>query len=206
MEHQSHVTAQRIRPFGPATGSRGQVTCHHPQYLMATSKKRSGPKLNFDTPLSPEADKFLAEATAEFNAKQEALRRDWRFEKAAQWAYDQVSGILKLDFNDGAQFQADGQILGSYSAGGGSWEWAWNNPHVEAAMAKDSKLVKQIGERLGIAYLIAPMIPVPAEDFAAYLAAIGVKATGAIGVYRGKAGPIDVFITLKRPRWAKKTA
>jgi len=31
-------------------------------------------------------------------------------------------------------------------------EWAWNNPHVEAAMAHDSQLVKQLGERLGIAY------------------------------------------------------
>lgn len=169
-------------------------------------RKKSAPKIDLDAPLSPEADKFLADATAEFNAKQEALRRDWRFGKAKQWGYDQVSGILKLDFEDGAQFQADGQILGSYSASGGSWEWAWNNPHVAAVMARDSKMVKQVGERLGISYLVAPMIPVPGEEFAAYLAAIGVKATDSIGVYRGNAGPIDVFITLQNARWAKRAA
>jgi len=172
---------------------------------MFKSKKKSEPKLDFDAPLSPEADKFLAEATAEFNTKQEALRRDWRFGTAKQWGYDQVSGILKLDFEDGTQFQADGQILGSYSATGGSWEWAWNNPNVEEAMARDSKVTKAVGERLGISYLQAAMVPVPNEDFASYLAAIGVKATDSIGVYRGKAGPIDVFITLKNARWAKKT-
>lgn len=171
---------------------------------MFKSKKKSEPKVNFDAPLSPEADKFLAEATAEFNVKQEALRRDWRFGTAKQWGYDQVSGILKLDFEDGAQFQADGQILGSYSSHGRSWEWAWNNPHVEAAMARDSKMAREMGERLGISYLVAPMIPVPGEDFASYLAAIGVKATNSIGVYRGNAGPIDVFITLKNARWANK--
>jgi len=40
-----------------------------PRYVQP--KKKSGPKIDLDAPLSPEADKFLAEATAEFNAKQE---------------------------------------------------------------------------------------------------------------------------------------
>jgi hypothetical protein len=173
---------------------------------MPKPKKTSKAKTNLDTPLSPEADKFLAEALAEFKAKQKALTKDWRFGKGKQWGFDQVSGIFKLDFDDGAQFQADGQILGSYSAGGGSWEWAWNNPHVAPAMARDSKAAKKVGGRLGISYLVAPMIPVPSEEFASYLAAIGVKATDSIGVYRGKAGPIDVFIALKNARWAKKAA
>jgi len=47
------------------------------------------------------------------------------------------------------------------------------------------------------------MIPVPSEEFASYLCAIGVKATDSIGVFRGKAGPVDVMITLKNARWAK---
>ena len=171
---------------------------------MSKSKAKSEPKT--DALLTPEADKFLADATAEFQAKHETLTRDWRFGTGKQWGFEQVSGVFKLDFDDGAQFQADGQILGSYLAARGSWEWAWNNPHVTAEMARDSKLAKQVGERLGISYLVTPMVPVPSEDFASYLAAIGVKATDSAGVYRGKAGPVDVFITLKNPRWAKKAA
>jgi hypothetical protein len=170
------------------------------------AKPRKSSKTKTDAPLSPEADKFLAEATAEFKTKQDALTKDWRFGTGTQWGFDQVNGIFKLNFSDGAQFQADGQILGSYSAAGRSWEWAWNNPHVAPAMARDSKAAKKVGERLGISYLVAPMVPVPNEEFASYLAAIGVKATDSLGVYRGKAGPIDVFITLKNARWAKKSA
>jgi hypothetical protein len=165
---------------------------------------KTEPKIDLDAPLSPEADKFLGTATEEFNVKQEALRRDWRFDSYKQWAYDQFGGVLKLDFKDGAQFLADRQILGSYAAGSHSWEWAWNNPHVEDSMKRDSQLVKQLGERLDIEYLVAGMVPVPAETFVSYLCAIGIKATDSIGVFRGKAGPIDVLIMLKNPRWAKK--
>ncbi len=73
-------------------------------------------------------------------------------------------------------------------------------------MTRDSELVKQLGERLGIAYLVAGMIPTPSEEFVSYLCAIGIKATDSIGVFRGKAGPIDVLITLKNARWTKGTA
>src|SRR5690349_8283775 len=124
-------------------------------------KQAPKPAINIDAPLSPEADKYLAEATAEFNTKQEGLRRDWRFGSGKEWKYDQFSAILKLDFEDGAQFCADGQILGSYMAARNSWEWAWNNPNVEEAVKQDSRLVKQLGERLGIAYLVIGIIPAP---------------------------------------------
>ena len=174
-------------------------------YFMFTRKK-SKSQIDTDAPLSPEADKYLGEATAEFNKKQEALRRDWRFDDYKQWGYDQFSGILKLDFADGAEFCADGQILGSYLAARQSWEWAWNNPNVEAPMTRDSQLVKQVGERLGISYLVAGMVPAPTEEFVSYLCAIGIKATDSIGVFRGAAGPVAVMLTLKNARWTKKAA
>ena len=173
---------------------------------MFTRKKKPESKINISAPLSPEADKYLAQATAEFNTKQEALRRDWRFDSYKEWAYDQYGAVLKLDFADGAQFCADGQCLGSYMASRLSWEWAWNNPHVEEAVKRDSKLVKQAGERLGIDYLVAGAVPAPTEEFVSYLCAIGIKATDSIGVFRGKAGPVDVMITLKNARWTKNAA
>ena len=173
---------------------------------MMTRKNMSAETPDPIAPLSPEADKYLGEATAEFNTKQEALRREWRFDTYKNWGYDQFSGILRLDFADGAQFNADGQILGSYAAGNHSWEWAWNNPHVETAMTRDSQMVKEAGKRLGISYLVTGMVPAPNEEFVSYLCAIGLKATNSIGVFRGKAGPIAVMIILKNPRWTKKPA
>ena len=164
------------------------------------NRRKRTPQPDLGEELSPEADKFLAEATAEFNVKQEALKTEWRFGQAKDWNYEQADGIFKLNFADGTQFLADGQILGSYCSSDDSWEWAWNNPNADARVAEDSKLVKAVGKKLGLDYLTTGMIPVPGEAFISYLSAIGIKAVDAIGVYRGDAGPIDVLIMLKNPR------
>ena len=168
--------------------------------------KKPQPKINFDAPLSPEADKFLAEATAEFNAKQETLKRDWRFDAFQRWEYDDKKGILKLSFKDGAELQADGQLLGTYSPSGHSFEWAWNSPHFGNSITRGSKLVKKRGEELGIAYLQTGMVPVPGEVFLSYLVAIGSKVTGSLGIFRADGGGVDVLITVKNARWTKKPA
>ena len=167
-------------------------------------KKNPTPAPGFDGPLSPEADQFLAEATAEFDTKQAALDRDWHFDDFKQWGFEQLSGTFRLEFADGPEFQADGQILGSYSAEEKSWEWAWHNPYVDASIARDSKAVKDLGERLGLSYTAAGTVPVPGDEFVSYLCAIGLKATDSIGVFRGTAGPIDVLILLKNPRTVRK--
>jgi len=64
--------------------------------------------------------------------------------------------------------------------------------------------VKELGERLGLSYTTAGMIPVPGEELVSYLCAIGLKATSSLGVFRGAAGPIEVMILLKNPRTVKK--
>jgi hypothetical protein len=163
-------------------------------------KKKAAPKVSLDGSLSPEADRFLREATAEFNKKQEALHRDWRFNETAQWAYDQDGGVLRLSFPDGAGVEADGQILGSYSPSDASWEWAWNNPNIDAKVARDSRAVRDVGKRYGIAYLGLGRIPLPSPKMISYLCAIGLKATASVGIYEGEAGPIKIMIMLKNMR------
>ena len=174
--------------------------------LSILKPKKTGLPFDFDAPLSPEADAFLAAATAEFNPKQEALNRNWRFDQHQHWGFEQESGLLKLEFADGAELHFDGQLLGSYSAGQSSWEWAWNNPWVEPAMARDCQLVKEVGEKFDIDYLQAGLIPLPDGQFVSYLSAIGLKATDSVGTYRGACNPVDVVILLKNPRWARRAA
>jgi hypothetical protein len=175
---------------------------------MATrlSKKTTKPAPGSSAPLSPEADQYLAKAMKEFDDKQDALIREWRFDDFKQWGFEQLNGVFRLEFDDGTEFQADGQILGSYSAGEKSWEWGWHNPYVDPSIARDSRKVRDLGARLGLSYTATGMIPVPGEEFVSYLCAIGVKATGSIGVFRGAAGPIEVVILLKNPRIAKTVA
>jgi len=76
--------------------------------------KGSKKALNFDAPLTAEADEFLAEATREFDAKQRSLEDQWRFTRYKRWSYDPAKGLLKLEYADGSQLLADGQLLGTY--------------------------------------------------------------------------------------------
>lgn len=156
--------------------------------------------------LSPEASQFLTAAMDEFNDRQKAMREEWRFDNYKQWGFEQLSGTFRIEYEDGKQLQADGQILGSYSSTGDSWEWGWHNPYVDSAIARDSKAVKDLGERLGLTYVTTGTIPVPNEEFVSFLCAIGLKASNSVGVFRGSAGPIDVMILLKNPRIVEKAA
>jgi hypothetical protein len=168
--------------------------------------KKTKPGIDLNAPLSPTADKYLGEATAEFNIKQEALRQDWRLDSFARWAYDDQKGVLTLSFSDGAELQADGQLLGTYSPQGRSFEWAWNSPHFGDAITQGSKMVKKVGEQLGIAYLHTGMVPVPSDIFLSYYVAIGAKATDSAGIFRADGGGVDVLVAVKNMRWTKTAA
>lgn len=158
--------------------------------------------IDFDKPLSDEADRFLKESREEFNVKQAHLRDEWRFEEGEEWAFDPDTGNFRLEFEDGSVFQAEGQILGSHDPEEETWEWAWNNPNVEKDVARDSLAVRELGERLEIDCLCAGKISLPTEEFVSYLCSLGVKATDSFGIYSGEAGALSVAVLLKNPQWA----
>jgi uncharacterized protein DUF6882 len=151
--------------------------------------------------LSPEADTFLAAAIMEFNAKQQALTKTWRFAAFEQWAYDPDTGVLNLEFADKATLVADGQLLGTFSVADNTFEWAWSRPHFGATITKESARVKELGRRLGISYLQAGIIPIPDEAFMSYVCAIGLKASDSAGMFRGD-GDVQPMIMVKNLRWA----
>ena len=65
--------------------------------------------------LSPEADAYLAGALEDFNARQRAMKQEWHFDTYERWGFEQLTGNFRLEFADGRQLLAEGQILGSYS-------------------------------------------------------------------------------------------
>ena len=170
---------------------------------MLGTETNSETQTNPNAPLSAEAEKYIAEATAEFNAKQEALRRHWRFGSFNHLEYDETKGILKLGFSDGAELQADGQLLGTYSPAGCSFEWAWNSPRFNDSVTRASKQVKNLGKYLGIAHLHIGTVPVPSDDILAYYVAIGAKATESAGVLTARRGEVEMVIAVMNPQWTK---
>ena len=151
--------------------------------------------------LSPEADRFLAEATKEFNAKQDVLMKEWRFDSFEGWSYDAETGVLALEFSDGKSLVADGQLLGTFSVSDNTFEWAWNSPHFNDTITRDSKLVKDVGKKLQISYTQVGMLPIPGEAFLSYICAIGLKGSDSLGMFRGHDDVVHPLIMIKNPRW-----
>lgn len=151
--------------------------------------------------LAPEAHQFFNDACGEFNIKQNRLREEWRFDECDQWSFDQETGDFRLDFEDGSQLLADGQIAGSVDMIDNGWEWAWNNPNIQDSVAQDSKLVRELGEKFEVECLRTGITPTPGGPFPAFLAAVSVKATDSIGAYPAIEGDFMAFILLKNLKW-----
>lgn len=151
--------------------------------------------------LSAEADAFLGEALIEFKEKQKVLDDEWGFNAFCQWAFELETGVLKLQFRDGKTLIADGQLLGTQCVSDGTFEWAWNNPKFKDRIIRDSKIVKQVGKRLNLRYTQFGMIPVPGEVYVSYICAIGLKASQALGVFRGSEGDVLPVVLVRSPRW-----
>ena len=84
--------------------------------------------------LSPEADKFVAEATTEYNENKRLCNAIGNWIRISSGATMICAGVLKLEYGEGVELHANGQILGSYDPAKGTWEWAWNNPNALPAV------------------------------------------------------------------------
>jgi hypothetical protein len=114
-----------------------------------------------------------------------------------RWEFDPGTGRLDLHYEDGSRIVAMGQLLGTYSVSGGTFEWAWNSPHFKRSeLSRDSKRVRALGKELDIGYLQAGMVPVPGDVFLSFLCGIGLKTAGAEGVFRGSAGDVHPILLL----------
>jgi len=174
--------------------------------MFGMFKKKKPADESFSEPLSPEADNFLSEACAEYKGKQEALETgEWRLTSCSEWGMDEETGVITVDFEDGAQWQADGQMLASFGLDDQTWQWAWDSPDRREHLSRDSFVVKDIGEKFGIRYLLlgGGCFPIPGPEFVDYLCAIGLKATDSAGVMEGPADRMVCFIMLKNLRWTK---
>ncbi len=161
-------------------------------------------EVEFDEELSPEADAYLEEACEELNSKQTELQARWNIDSHVQWSFEQESGQLILGFEGGRVLTSEAQILGSFHPEEQTWEWAWNNPHVDSTVAKDSKTTRAIGEEFGIKYLTEGRLPVDSEDLVAFLCAIGLKATDAEGIFTADSDGLRVYLTLRNIGESKK--
>ena len=166
-------------------------------------KNKKPPEIQAETPLTAEADKFIDTALAEYHPKQEAMESEWRVSSHTEFEMDPDSGQFSITLSDGTSWRADAQILGTFHDEDQTWQWAWSNPDRAEVVSRDSLMVKEVGQRLGICYLVWGIHRVPHAKAVDYLCAIGVKASGATGIFLSQDGPLTMFFTLKNLRWTQ---
>lgn len=158
--------------------------------------------LDFDSPLTPEADKMLAEAVAEFDAKQQRLRDEWHIDDYVRWEYNPEGATLRLEFADGSWWQANAQLIGTFSVSASSFEWAWNNPRFPNNITRDSFRVRKEGDELGLGYLRKGMVPIKDGTFLSYLCSISIKVVSADGIFRGGGEDVHTLFAIRNLAWA----
>jgi hypothetical protein len=187
-----------IRSHRPAI--RSFTACLGVIFLVAACKGQSefADSSLFSAPLSPEADAFLTTCNEEYNQKQEELHKRYLGDVERTDA-DLKRGIVTFRKKSGRILEFDMQAVGSVSRSDQTWEWAWNNPNVDAELSRASAEVKAVGEKYGIRYLTEGFVPVPDKAFPAYLSGIALKTSGAVGVYSAEYGDLELYWLLSNP-------
>lgn len=139
--------------------------------------------------------------------RQDALRAEFRLGEWARWDWDQDTG--QLAFSNGAgeppQVVADIQFVGTTSEETGTWLWAWDNPHIEQALARDVHEVRRFGEAHDIAQLTTPKWPADATD-GWEMTSITAYVLQAKGAYRTPRDRGFTYMILTAVRWADGAA
>lgn len=145
--------------------------------------------------LTPKQDAFLGGAMEEYNSTLQSFEKEFEITDCA-WEYSQDDGVLALSpSRGGSPHRFKAEVAGSFSRSEGTWEWAWNNPYIEDGLKVLSLDVKKYGDSEGLEYFSSGIVDLQGqEEFAAYLAAVSQKISGAEFVYRGDAGDLVVYL------------
>jgi hypothetical protein len=133
------------------------------------------------------------QAMAELQVKNTALDALVHFQDT-NWLLDQEKGTISFDSKK-VHATAPVQIIGTYNTADGTWLWAWDNPSLEKGPSRDSQVVREYGQKQGIAPLTTRKLDCDESDCWEF-AALACKLCEAQGVYRGPSGTTHVFMTL----------
>lgn len=154
-----------------------------------------------------EFDLFIEESTNELERKQKSLEKSYRLGKWDEYFYDAPSGALQFKDKQGTvQVRADTIPLGSYSTTSGTWQWAWANKSMPAAVRTQAEELKKLFQRTGVDGFEMPTLEVD-ESMVWELAAMSVSHLGAKGCYHmsaGADGHLNVFVALMDVRSEKE--
>jgi DNA-directed RNA polymerase subunit RPC12/RpoP len=151
----------------------------------------------------PNVRPMVDQAMTELQTKNAALQALIHFEDT-KWLLDQEQGTISFDSKK-IHAVAPVQIIGTYNTADGSWLWAWDNPSLVKGLTRDSQVVREYGQKHGIAPLTTRKLNCDEAD-CWELTALACQLCKAEGAYRGPGGKTLVFMTFGKLTMSKPGA
>jgi hypothetical protein len=152
-------------------------------------------------------DRFVALVTAAHayaTERQDELRRDFRLGTWQRYDWDQGTGQLTFSADGIVRVVADIQFVGTVSTVSSTWLWAWANPRLEPAVARDVAEVRRYGEEHDIAQLTTPKWAADEND-GWEMTSISAYLLRARGLYRAPREGGFTYMVLTGIRWAAES-
>lgn len=129
--------------------------------------------------------------------KTQSHAETWGLGATERWEADLEDGVISFS-SPGLLVVAPLQVIGTYDSEDGSWLWGWDHPSVPEALAQDAWLVRDFGERHGLARYLTRKINCT-EDEAWQFTALACHLAQASGAFRGPSGTTFAFMTFQQP-------
>ncbi len=148
-----------------------------------------------------DVDRFWAEAWVDLNLRQKELTKRLRL-RAAEWAVDQETGLIRFIRKDGALVTAPVQIIGAWNPNTSMFTWGWDHPSVQPRLRADAERTRWFGDKHDLPELTERSLKVT-EAEAWRLTSVAMKVNAAAGAYRGPTdGPV-VYMTMGEAKVVK---
>lgn len=135
--------------------------------------------------------------------KQKEFLKKFKVGDHERWDWYQETGKLIFTHDDKPQVEADIHFSGSFSNKSNTWMWAWANQYLDEKVKASSRLVKDIGEELGLQKLVAgrwEATEVDGWEMTTLLA----KTLNAIGSYRTPSDNGFTYMVITKAKWVNK--
>jgi hypothetical protein len=154
-------------------------------------------------PLTEEADEFLTACNVEFNDKQDELIGKL-VDGHDNWGADLEQAVLWFTWPEGRKLVFDIEVVGSFSPATRTWEWGWNNPNVEEALAVPKEPLLEAGDKYDLEYLRVGFFfvrkGIDLREFSCFLSGVALKLRGALYAYEAPHDKGSLFLLLRNPR------
>jgi hypothetical protein len=137
-------------------------------------------------------DAFIADSYEGLKLVMDAHRKKWNLGAEKSWKVDEREGRIIVSFIDGTVASAPAQIVGTFNAKEGKFQWAWEHSAIVPAMQAHAALVKAFGIKHRAPELTTQIIPCT-EKRAWELTALATLLAEANGAYRVQAKP-DTYV------------